>query len=159
MGGAANTSGANYYGFFGGNADGNVILHGGGVACPIVAPGARFGLVNIVGTPLYVNTGATLVIFPSYLGGPRVWGDAQLRIIQNNASVVNAGLGASVTWVSCLDLPSGLFLNGNDFGYRFDIGTGAYNPNPETITPANLDLYTGLQNPLTGSSYAGPWNE
>lgn len=159
MGGASNTSGANYYGFFGGNADGNAIMHGGGVACPIVAPGARFGLVNIVGSPLFVNTGANLVIFPSYLGGPRLWGNAQLRITQNNAAVVNAGLGASVSWVSCLDLPSGLFLNGNNVGYIFDTVTATYNPVPVTITPVNLDLYVGLQNPLTGSRYAGPWNE
>jgi len=159
MGGAANKSGVNYYGFFGGNADGNAILHGAGTACPIVSPGARFGQVNIMGSPLYINAAATLQIFPSYIGPAIVWGTAQLRIIQNNSSVVNASFGASVPWVNCLNLPAGLTINGSSSAYAFNTGTATFNPVTVSITPANLDTYTGLQNPLTGSSFLGPWLE
>jgi len=159
MGGASNTSGANYYGFFGGNADGNVILHGAALACVIVSPGARFGLVQIEGSPLYINKGATLELFLPFPSVPRLWGDAQLRVNQNNAAVVNAGLGGFYTWVQCLDLPSGLFLNGSPLGFAFDTVTATFNPVQVPITPANLDANVGLQNPLTGSRYAGPWFE
>ncbi|CAH6419731.1 Hypothetical protein HVR_LOCUS808, partial [uncultured virus] len=159
MGGASNTSGANYYGFFGGNADGNAILHGAGLPCPIVSPGARFGLVQIVGSPLIINKGATLELFLPFPGVPRLWGNAQLHVNQNNAAVVNAGLGASITWTQCLDLPGGLFLNGSSSGFAFNTGTATFNPVQVLITPVNLDLNVGLQNPLTGSRYAGPWFE
>lgn len=159
MGGSSNKAGVNYYGFFGGNADGNAMLHGAATACPVVSPGARFGQVNLIGSPLFINAGATLQIFGSYIGPSRVWGTAQLRVTQNNAAVVNAGLGASVTWVSCLDLPSGLSINGSNLAYAFNTGTATFNPVLVSITPANLDAFIGLQNPLTGSRFAGPWPE
>jgi hypothetical protein len=159
MGGSSNKAGANYYGFFGGNADGNAMLHGAATACPVVSPGARFGQVNLIGSPLFINAGATLQIFPSYIGPQRVWGTAQIRVIQNNAAVVNAGLGASVSWVSCIDLPSGLTINGSNSAYAFNTGTATFNPVPISITPANLDAFIGLQNPLTGSRFSGPWPE
>lgn len=159
MGGSSNKAGVNYYGFFGGNADGNSMLHGAATACPIVSAGARFGQVNLIGSPLFINAGATLQIFGSYIGPPRVWGTAQIRVTQNNAAVVNAGLGSSVTWVSCLDLPNGLTINGSSVAYSFNTGTATFNPVPISITPANLDNFVGLQNPLTGSCFAGPWPE
>lgn len=154
MGGASNTSGVNYYGFFGGNADGNAILHGSALPCPIVSPGASFGLVQIVGSPLFINKGATLELF-SLTFIPRLWGSAALHVNQDNAAIVNAGIGPYYSWVQCLGL-SNLFLNGFNTGYGFSAGafTG-----PFAITPANLDTNIGLQNPLTGSRYAGPWPE
>jgi hypothetical protein len=158
MGGASNTAGVNYYGFFGGSADGNAILHGGSVPSFAISPGARFGQVNLVGSPFFVNAGATIQIFPSYLGSPIVWGSAQLRVNQNNAAVVNAALGGTVTWVSCLNLPL-LTINGSNTAYAFDTGTATFDPVPKNITPSNLDTFTGLQNPLTGSRFAGPWPE
>ena len=155
MGGAVNTAGINYCGFFGGRADFNAILHTWTI---VLSPGGYFGLVQADGL-MSVQAAAVLEIFRPFVGDPILWGTASLHVTQANASVANATLGGGVLWTTCLLLAdTSLFINGLNSGSPFDVGTASYLP-AIPITTADLDTYTGLHNPLTGSSFSGPWLE
>lgn len=153
FGGSSNSSLNNYHGWFGGIADYNVILHGNG---SVVPPGVTLGQVQLTEGNFSVYYGATVTIFRAVLPAI-VWGDSGMFVNMSNSSVANVSFNGVVPWTQALQLTGGLFLNGSATGSAFVPGAVG---NPFTpgiaITSANLDANTGLQNPFTGTRFAGP---
>lgn len=104
------------------------------------------GFVNILNT-VAGHGGAELRIETFTYGSSFVWGAGTINL-QIESSLWNT---SGKTWVNCLSVPT-LQAMGLAFGSGY-VGGGVFNDGI-AITPANLDLWQGLQNVRGGARYS-----
>jgi hypothetical protein len=155
IGGSINSSLSNKV-FISGNVQvaGDAILHGqSGVGANVFFVGA----VNFVEAHLTANVLAVtrptsgMSILPVYgpgVGHPVLWGAGGLGMEIGNGVIHNQ---SGDTWSNSTTLGAGLSLGltgGTGTSYSAGVFTGG-----SAVTPANIDTFGGLQDPITGNRY------
>jgi hypothetical protein len=146
VGGASNTSG----GFFLDSSylndlaavDGDIILHGG-VTNHHGYCICGYAYVDAAGTS---EVEAGLRLEPFYYLATQLWGPGTLSV-SGGGNIVNE---SGTTWASCLTVAT-LQIDGATTGTSYSGGTWT---DGRTVNAADLDTYSGLQNPKTGSRYS-----
>lgn len=109
--------------------------------------GISFIGLAYVGSGLLVFNGATSKIDPIYYPTATLWGTGGCDV-EDNSTLMNK---TGDLWANVLLL--GLALDGQATGTKYVAGVWT---DGVTVNVANLDLFTGLQNPRTGARYCLP---
>jgi hypothetical protein len=124
--------------------DGDIILHGS------VNIKGRYSIAGHVFIPsggfMRPTHGGILLIEPEWFSGAILYGPGTFQLGGPNSALRNA----SGTWVNVFQVASIQLDNGATTGTSY---AGGVFTDGRALTQANLDLYRGLQNPVTGSRY------
>ena len=147
LGGASNTAGlytlAGTYLENLAAVDGDIIIHG----ALIVKMGYSLcGYAYIDSKGSSTAASASLRIEPYYYSGCQLYGAGNFDV-DGGGSLVNESGG---TWASCLTIGP-LLIDGLTTGTKYVSGVWT---DGVSVTSANLDTYSALQNPKTGSRYS-----
>lgn len=126
--------------------DGDIIIH-----APIIVKGG-YSVCGFVYADNNDSTiaGSQLRIEPFFYSTGQLWGPGGMDV-DGGGALLNETNGS---WAACFTLTGVLSLEGVTSGSAYNDPTAGLWTNGITISAANLDTHSGLQNPITGSKYA-----
>ena len=124
--------------------DGDVVCTGtvgfAGNSPTVIGRAGFFGTLTSFQQPFFVR-----VVEQNY-GQPIVWGTASFNVLKDSTLTFNASFTAASQWLSS----GALTIDGLSTANPWNATANIFHA-PVSITPANVDVYGSLQNPLSGS--------